>query len=234
VVRSVRALAGRYYYEATLLGPGGSTAKSTKVVKGVRVGWAQAGGSPTELMGEGTDSVGIDGGRRRLYSNARPAREALEAAAKAKAEGAGGGGGQPADSKLPRPEEASKVAPRAPEPLPAPPAPTPSEGGSPPAPPPDQAEPQAAPPPVPPGAVARKESFDWEGVGGLFVEKEEEVEDDGPDGGRDFGAGGEPWRVGDVVGVMIDLDERSFSIHVNGVVQVRCCLHDSTSYKRQF
>jgi len=60
------------------------------------------------------------------------------------------------------------------------------------------------------------------GLGQLFVEREEEDEGapDMPDGGIDLGSPGEPWKVGDVVGCLIDMEARTFAFQVNGVVQV--------------
>ena len=59
------------------------------------------------------------------------------------------------------------------------------------------------------------------GLGRLFVEREEEEEAcDIPDGGVDFSSPGEPWKVGDVVGCLIDMEAKTMAFQVNGVVQV--------------
>lgn len=78
------------------------------------------------------------------------------------------------------------------------------------------------------------------GLGGLFATEDEEGEEDEeeaePDGGRPFllrppsppvGVEGEEeasyrgWRVGDVVGCLLDLEAGTLGFHVNGVFQVR-------------
>ena len=78
------------------------------------------------------------------------------------------------------------------------------------------------------------------GLGGLFATEDEEEDDDEeeavPDGGWPFPphppspavgaeggkeAGYRGWRVGDVVGCLLDLEAGTLAFHVNGVFQVR-------------
>lgn len=235
MVRGVRSSgrSGCVYYEATITSTAATASSKTGApARGLRLGWATVGGFLHGQLGDSDTSIGFDGARQRVYCDARARAAAAEKQrqqqpppAPPPADESKAGGTAAPTTGQPSGEAAV-------EPLPTSAAPGGSAGLATPPPPSSSSSGQQA------QASAEEEGWDTEGLTGLFVEEDEEEEEEEEDeqalamdggrpvpqasgpGGGSGSSGAGPWKVGDVVGCLADLDARSLTFHVNGVVRV--------------